>query len=177
MKITRSQLNQIISEEVQRMKKIKTLNERKESIKKELKLINEFNVVAPGDKESLKSLTQNGRPYLNSLNTLAKKYPDSKFPKMVEKFVLLHKEAESILAGIAIKGDGKEGAIEQTPAMPGATVSPVPAPAPTPFPSAPTTIAEDNVEEGLGLSQTNQRGQNVKPQVPHMKPRPGITKK
>jgi hypothetical protein len=167
IKITRSKLNNIISEEVERIKKIKELNERKISIQKELNLLNEFTVVSPGDKESLKSLSQNGRPYLNSLNTLAKKYPDSKFQKLIQKFVMLHKEAESVLADMALKGEAKPNDIGQSPAMPEARVNPVPVAAPA---------SEEEIMEGDGVSLTNKQGQNAKPNTPHKKVRAGVKK-
>lgn len=175
-KITRSQLNQLISEEVQRLKKIKELNEKKESIKKELSILNEFTVVSPGDKESLKSLTQHGRQYLNSLNTLTKKYPESKLPKLLQKFVMLHKEAEGVLADMALNGESKPDTPGQVPAMPSATVTTVPVASAT-SPATPATMAvaaEEELSENGSLSLSNKQGQNLKPNVAHVKKRTGV---
>lgn len=173
MKFKVSEVKQIINEEVQRIQKIEALNERKKAIEKQLgTLLNEFNIVSPHDKQTLKDLVKNGKEYIESLSKLGKKYPESKFKDLIGKFAVIQQQAEAELSGIALKGEAKATTPAQTaaPGTPKASVKAVQIPAGVPA-SVSGTAGE--VEEGLGLSQTNQRGVNVKPKVPHMKPRPG----
>ena len=177
MKFTISEVKQIVKEEIERIQKIESLNERKKSIQNEMaSLLNEFTVVAPGDKATLKHLTGNGKKYLESLAKLSKKYPEStKIQGLIAKFAAIQQQVEMELSGIALKGEGKPETPAQTaaPGTPKAVVKPVQIPAGVPASVAATAGAPQEVEEGLGLSFTNQKGQNVKPQVPHMKPRIG----
>ena len=165
MKVTISQVKQIVTEELQRIHKIEELNERRKSIETELGgILNEFTIVSPGDKATLKHLTKNGKSYLESLAKLAKKYPESKFGKLIAKFATLQKEAEGELSGIAFSGEGKPEAPEEgvAPGTPKATVTPVQVPAGVPA-SIAKTVGAQEVEEGVGLSLINKNGVNAKP--------------
>ena len=79
MKFKVSEVKQIINEEVQRIQKIEALNERKKAIEKQLgTLLNEFNIVSPHDKQTLKDLVKNGKEYIESLSKLAKNTSNDK---------------------------------------------------------------------------------------------------
>ena len=177
MKFKISEVKQIIKEEVERIQKIEQLNERKKLIEKELgTLLNEFTVVAPGDKKTLKDLTTNGKHYLESLAKLLKKYPESKMQGLIQKFAVIQQQVEAELSGIALKGEGKPESPAQTakPGTPKATVKPVQIPAGVPASIAGTAGGAQEVEEGIGLSLTNRQGQNLKPNTAHKKVRSGL---
>lgn len=162
MKFKSSEIKKLINEEIQRVNKIEKLTEQRDSIKSEIdSLLNEFTIVSPGDKKSLKALTKNGKEYLESLTTLLKKYPESKFQKILVKFATIHKEAESELSQIAFKGEAKPENPGQLvdPAMPKAVVQQVTTPV------AATVGYPQPVAEGEGLSLANKKGMNVKPVV------------
>ena len=174
MKFKISEIKQIINEELQRAEKIRTLNEAKEAIQFELgAILNEFKIVSPGDKESLKHLTQDGKKYLESLVALSKKYPDDKFTKMASDFVKIQQQAESTLSKIAFSNEGKPATPDQSvvPGTPKAVVNQIPA-------GVPASVAKTTgaVEENSSVSLANQKGQNLKPNTPHIKTRSGLKK-
>ena len=178
MKFKLSEVKQIINEEIQRAEKIKELNEKKSVIENKLgTLLNEFTIVAPGDKTTFKHITTNGKSYLTSLAKLAKKYPESKFAKLIAKFATLQKEVEGALSDIAFKGEGKPESPEEgvAPGTPQAVVKPSASTKPAvPAAVAATVGSEEELAEGEGLSLTNQHGQNLKPNTPHKKVRSGL---